>query len=96
MPCTEADYAFLRQFILSRSENVLDPSRDYLFEARLYRLLLSRNMSGLNELVYKLRLADDPALEQAVVEAMTINETSFFRDVRLYDLLRGGQALLQS
>ena len=88
MPCTEADYAFLRQFILSRSENVLDPSRDYLFEVRLYRLLLSRNMSGLNELVYKLRLADDPALEQAVIEAMTINETSFFRDRGPFELLQ--------
>jgi chemotaxis protein methyltransferase CheR len=88
MPCTEADYAFLRQFILSRSENVLDPSRDYLFEARLYRLLQSRGMAGLDDLVYTLRLAADPALEQAVVEAMTINETSFFRDRGPFELLQ--------
>jgi chemotaxis protein methyltransferase CheR len=88
MPCTEADYSFLRSFILSRSENVLDPSRDYLFEARLHRLLQERGMTGLDELVYNLRLAADPILDQAVVEAMTINETSFFRDHAPFDLMQ--------
>lgn len=88
MPATESDYAFLRQFILSRSENVLDSSRDDLFDARLYRLLQTRGMAGLDELVYKLRLAADPVLDQAVVEAMTINETSFFRDQSVFELLR--------
>ena len=88
MPCTAEDYVFLRQFILSRSGNVLDPSRDHLFEARLYRLLQFSGMTGLDELVHKLRLADDPVLNQAVVEAMTINETSFFRDRAPFDLLQ--------
>src|SRR5215472_13589405 len=88
MPATASDYTFLREFILSRSENILDPSRDDLFEARLYRLMQSHNMTGLDELVSKLRLSADPVLEQAVVEAMTINETSFFRDLAAFELLR--------
>jgi chemotaxis protein methyltransferase CheR len=88
MSCTEADYAFLRQFILSRSENVLDPSRNDLFEARLYRVVQRYGMSGLDELVQKLRFASDPALDQSVVEAMTINETSFFRDQAPFELMR--------
>jgi chemotaxis protein methyltransferase CheR len=88
MPCAETDYAFLREFILRRSENILDPSRDDLFEARLYRLLQIHGISGLDELVCKLGLGADPALEQAVVEAMTINETSFFRDQAPFALLR--------
>ncbi len=88
MPASEADYAFLRQFILSRSENSLDPSRDDLFDARLYRLLQTNGMAGIDELVSKLRLSADPALDQAVVEAMTINETSFFRDQSPFELLR--------
>jgi chemotaxis protein methyltransferase CheR len=82
------DFAFLRQFIQSRSENVLDPSRVDLFEARLYRLWQSYGLNGLDELVYKLRFASDPVLDQAVVEAMTINETSFFRDHAPFDLMR--------
>ncbi len=88
MPCTEADYTFLRQFIMDRSANVLDPSRNDLFDARLYRLLQTRGMAGLDELVRKLKLAADPALGQAVVEAMAINETSFFRDQKPFELLR--------
>jgi chemotaxis protein methyltransferase CheR len=88
MPCTEADYAFLRQFILDRSENIVDPSRNSLFDARLYRLLKAQGISDLDELVCKLKLAADPALDQAVVEAMTINETSFFRDQMTFALIR--------
>jgi chemotaxis protein methyltransferase CheR len=45
-------------------------------------------MSGLDELVQRLRLVSDPVLDQAVVEAMTINETSFFRDQRIFELMR--------
>jgi chemotaxis protein methyltransferase CheR len=85
---SEADYAFLRQFILRHSENILDPSRDNLFEARLYSLLQRHGMNGLGDLVQKLRLSADPTLDQAVVEAMTINETSFFRDHRPFDLMQ--------
>jgi chemotaxis protein methyltransferase CheR len=88
VPGTEDDYAFLRQFILARSENALDPSRSELFDARLYRLLQTQGMTGIDELVCKLRLAADPGLDQAVVEAMTINETSFFRDQCVFELLR--------
>jgi chemotaxis protein methyltransferase CheR len=88
MPNTEADYTFLRQFILRRSENTLDQLPDDLFDARLYRLLQTQGMAGIDELVCKLALAADPALDQAVVEAMTINETSFFRDRSPFELLR--------
>lgn len=88
MPCNETAYAFLRQFILRRSENLIDPSRNDLFEARLYRLLQTQGMTDLDELVRKLRLGVDPALDRAVVEAMTINETSFFRDQTPFELLR--------
>lgn len=88
MPATASDYSFLREFILARSENILDPSRDDLFEARLYRVMQSRGMTGLDELVGRLRVSADLALDQAVVEAMTINETSFFRDPSFFELVK--------
>jgi len=83
-----ADYRFLRELVYGLTRNVLDPSRDYLFETRLSKLLRNQGMNRLEELVLRLRSSRNPALESAVAEAMTINETSFFRDVRPFDLLR--------
>jgi len=82
------DYPYLRQLVFERSQNVLDPSRDYLFETRLAKLMRNRGLTHLEELVQLLRLRCDPALEHSVAEAMTINETSFFRDTRPFELLR--------
>jgi chemotaxis protein methyltransferase CheR len=45
-------------------------------------------MTHVEELIQHLRLKRDPALERSVAEAMTINETSFFRDSRPFELLR--------
>ena len=83
-----ADYSYLRQLVFEQSQNVLDPSRDYLFETRLAKLLRNQGLAHMDDLVHLLRQKRDPALERAVAEAMTINETSFFRDTRPFDLLR--------
>ncbi|MDR3739600.1 MAG: protein-glutamate O-methyltransferase CheR [Terracidiphilus sp.] len=85
---TGADYGYLRQLVFGLSQNVLDPSRDYLFETRLTKLLRNQGMSRVDELVRHLRTSKDPVLERAIAEAMTINETSFFRDSRPFELLR--------
>jgi chemotaxis protein methyltransferase CheR len=82
------DYGYLRQLVYDQSQNVLDPSRDYLFEARLAKLLRNHGLSHIEELIQLLRLKRDPALDRSVAEAMTINETSFFRDSRPFELLR--------
>lgn len=85
---SSADYGYLRQLVFGLSQNVLDPSRDYLFDTRLSKLLRNQGMSRLDQLVNHLRLKKNPILERAIAEAMTINETSFFRDSRPFELLR--------
>lgn len=82
------EYGYLRELVFGVSQNVLDASRDYLFDTRLTKILRNQGMTRLEELVWKLRSQKNPALEREVAEAMTINETSFFRDLRPFDLLR--------
>lgn len=85
---SSVDYGYLRQLVYGLSQNVLDPSRDYLFDTRLTKVLRNQGMTQLEELVQHLRLRKDPVLERSIAEAMTINETSFFRDGRPFELLR--------
>ncbi len=85
---TSVDYGYLRQLVYGRSQNVLDPTRDYLIDTRLTNVLLNQGMTQLEELIQHLRLRKDPVLERSIAEAMTINETSFFRDGRPFELLR--------
>jgi chemotaxis protein methyltransferase CheR len=85
---TNVDFAYLRQLVFGLSQNVLDPSRDYLFGTRLTKVLRNKGMTHLEELVQYLKLRRDPILERSIADAMTINETSFFRDSRPFELLR--------
>jgi len=85
---SSVDYGYLRQLVFGLSQNVLDPSRDYLFETRLTKVLRNQGMTGLDELVHHLKVRKNPMLERSIAEAMTINETSFFRDGRPFELLR--------
>ncbi len=83
-----AGYGYLRQLVFGLTQNVLDPSRDYLFDTRLQKILRNQGISTVDELSARLKLRPDRDLEHAIAEAMTINETSFFRDSRPFDQLR--------
>jgi chemotaxis protein methyltransferase CheR len=85
--CSPADYAFLRALVYEQSANTLDPARDYLFESRLHHLLSSTGLRSLEQLVAALRQYPDTAIQRAIAEAMTVNETSFFRDRTPFDLM---------
>ena len=88
MACSDSDYAYLRELVLNQSANLIDPSRNALFETRLTPIAQLAGASNLEGLVRVLR-EDRPAhLQRAVAEAMTINETSFFRDVKPFEALR--------
>jgi len=59
-----------------------------MFETKLTRLVRNHGLSDLRELVEHMKRTPDARLESAVADAMTVNETSFFRDSRPFELLR--------
>ncbi|MBU0553259.1 protein-glutamate O-methyltransferase CheR [Myxococcota bacterium] len=85
---TKMEFDFIRQFILERSGIALDANRMYLVESRLGPLARRRQLNGISEVVARLRAQRSGDLALAVVEAMTTNETSFFRDVHPFESLR--------
>ncbi|GIU89044.1 MAG: chemotaxis protein methyltransferase [Acidimicrobiia bacterium] len=81
------DVEFLCALVHERSAIVLDTRKEYLLRARLEPLARKQGLSGLAELVDRLR-ADTGRLTDLVVDALTTNETSWFRDVAAFEALR--------
>jgi chemotaxis protein methyltransferase CheR len=67
---------------------VLEPEKSYLVESRLLPLARREGLTSIADLVARMRNHPYNDLQQKVVEAMTTNETSFFRDVSPFDALR--------
>ncbi|MDA9407119.1 CheR family methyltransferase [Bradyrhizobium sp. CCBAU 45384] len=84
---TPADYEYLRKFLKERSGLDLSPDKQYLVESRLLPLARKAGLAGIPDLVLKIRNGDG-RLATDVVEAMTTNETFFFRDKIPFDHLR--------
>jgi chemotaxis protein methyltransferase CheR len=83
----QQDYDFLRKLLKERSGLDLSADKQYLVESRLIPLARRAGLPGLAELVQKMKSGAE-VLTADVVEAMTTNETFFFRDKIPYDHLR--------
>ncbi|WP_027533507.1 protein-glutamate O-methyltransferase CheR [Bradyrhizobium sp. WSM3983] len=81
------DYEYLRKLLKERSGLDLSSDKQYLIESRLLPLARKAGLSGIPELVQKLQ-GGSSALITSVVEAMTTNETFFFRDKVPFDHFR--------
>lgn len=92
------DYEFIGALLKRRSGLVLAPGKEYLLESRLTPIVRERGMSSLAELIDELRRPGSEALQAEVTEAMTTNESFFFRDTTPFDLFREDMipALLQA
>ena len=85
------NYRFLQQFVYNGSGIVLEEDKHYLLEARLTSLARNRGLGSINDLCALIRAtngSDDQGVKQAVVEAMTTNETYFFREPAQYDAVK--------
>jgi chemotaxis protein methyltransferase CheR len=84
---TPQDFDYLRRMLKERSGLVLPAEKQYLAESRLLPVARRHGMSSLTELVAKLK-APNSSLATEVVEAMTTNETFFFRDKIPFEQMR--------
>jgi chemotaxis protein methyltransferase CheR len=77
---TAEDFDFLRKLLRERSGLVLSAEKQYLAESRLLPVARKRGLASLTALVAGLKARPNCEMAVEVVEAMTTNETFFFRD----------------
>lgn len=84
----EAATDFVRSLVYERAAIVLGADKDYLVESRLVPVARSRGLESLDALAAELRKPGQHELIEEVVEALTTNETYFFRDQHPFEVLR--------
>lgn len=82
------DFDLFQNLLKQRSGLVLTRDKAYLLESRLMPVARKHNLKGLDELAQTIRSRKDEALLRDITEAMTTNESSFFRDVKPFDQFR--------
>jgi chemotaxis protein methyltransferase CheR len=86
---TPHDYDYLRKLLKDRSGLTLSADKQYLVESRLLPVARKAGVDGLGGLVQKLKSPGAEPLIAEVTEAMTTNESFFFRDKIPFDHFRG-------
>ncbi len=81
-------YRFLQDHVYAHTGIVLEQDKHYLFESRLGPIVGQLGLGSINDLCALLRATNTPEISRRVVEAMTTNETFFFRDPAHYDAIR--------
>ncbi len=87
MSLAPADFDYIRDVVRRHSAIVLEPGKEYLVESRLVPLARKEGEQSIASLVTKMRAERTGALTGRVVDAMTTNETSFFRDNHPFDAM---------
>src|ERR1039457_3537461 len=82
------EWKVLAHYIYSICGIQLDHSKQYLIESRLGRLLEETGSAGYSDLYHKAPADSTRHLERRIIDAITTGETSFFRDVSPFELLR--------
>lgn len=86
---TAADFDFISLLVRGRAAIVLERGKEYLVETRLAPLAQREGFDSLGSLVSRLRRDVLPgALHDKVVDALTTNETYFFRDFHPFEAMR--------
>ncbi|QJR38197.1 protein-glutamate O-methyltransferase CheR [Gemmatimonas groenlandica] len=85
---TDQTFRFFRTFAETHTGIVLDADKEYLVESRLVPVARAHGFASLDAMAAALMKRLPGALNKEVQEALTTNETSFFRDIHPFEMLR--------
>jgi len=88
MTITQAEFEYIQNLLHQQSGIVVETGKEYLVMSRLGPLAQREGFSSLQEFIAALRANSFSSLHRKMVQAMTTNETLFFRDVRPFEVLR--------
>src|SRR5439155_14001231 len=80
MTLTAQEFAFISGLVRRDAAIVLDTGKEYLVEARLLPLARQSGLPSVSEFVNRAQQRPEPDLHRKIVDALTTNETSWFRD----------------
>lgn len=89
MTLSTSDFTYISSLLMDRSGLVVTTDKMYLLESRLVPIARRRELNGLEGLISQMRRSRDEKLINEVIEAMTTNESFFFRDKTPFDNLKG-------
>lgn len=80
MTLTAQEFAFISGLVRRDAAIVLEAGKEYLVEARLLPLARQSGLPSVSEFVARAQQRPEPEVHRKIVDALTTNETSFFRD----------------
>ncbi len=87
MPSSPSSLTFVRQLLLRRAAIVLAADKDYLIKSRLLPVAHKHGFKNTDDLVMHVRGIEGEDMEVEAVDAMTTNETYFFRDLKPFEII---------
>jgi chemotaxis protein methyltransferase CheR len=82
------DFELFSTLVRQRSGLVLTPEKAYLLESRLFPVARKHNLKSLEDMAGAIRMKREEALLSDITEAMTTNESFFFRDQKPFTLFQ--------
>jgi chemotaxis protein methyltransferase CheR len=83
----DTNFDYVRTLVLADAGIVLEPGKEYLLESRLAPVAKGQGLGTVHALIDALRSGRQPQLRRRVLDAMTTNETTFFRDAKPFEFL---------
>lgn len=82
------NFEYVRKFLRDETAIILDPTKEYLVECRLSPISKELGFKSLDELITAFKASPKEEIKLKIIDAMTINETFFFRDIHPFEALK--------